>query len=171
MAVNKIKRGRALNALIKAGMDAALARATVSEIDLKKPFGPQIADLVEEDPELFGLDADGNEIETEEEPAEDDKPKTAREQIAARLMGKGASEFVERKTYRRPADAVRPSNASKAAREAAAHLVKNSTRNTPPVRKWSESGPRDLNANGRATAAPPRQRPASADSIAAKLRR
>ncbi|MFH9575707.1 hypothetical protein ACH4MG_34895 [Streptomyces sp. NPDC017454] len=164
MAVNKNKRTRAVNALTKAGMDAALARATVSGLDLDKPFGPQIAALAEDVPELFepAPDADpADEDDTE------DQPKTAREKIAARLTGRGATDLVERLTYRRPADAERPSTASKAAREAAAHLVKHTTKNTPPARKWYSDEPKSLNTGPRLV----RERPASADQLAARLRR
>ncbi|MFD5625277.1 hypothetical protein [Streptomyces sp. NPDC127072] len=163
MAINKIKLGKAITALTAAGMDPAMAKSAARLLNLDAPLAPQIADLVEEDPELFGLDADGNEIEAEED-AEDDKSKTALERQIAILKGEGTTEFVKRMAYRRPADAERPSNASKAAREAAAHLVKNTTKRTPPVVPYVVPNP--LNHG---PAAPRREIPESAKRLAARL--
>lgn len=144
MAVSKIKMSNARRALIAAGMSRTMARAGLKLLDLNEPLAPQITALAEEDPELFGLDADGNPLDDEPDD-EDTRPMTASEAVAARL--KGNSEHIQRKTYRRPAE-PRPSTASKAAQENAAHLRKNSTRNTPPAQQWRDGGPRDLNANG-----------------------
>jgi len=88
MAVSKIKITKAVGALIKAGMSPATARNAVKLLDFSQAIGPQIADLVEEDPELFGLDADGNELPDETDDAEeDDTPMTAAEAKRARAMG------------------------------------------------------------------------------------
>ncbi|MGW5231801.1 hypothetical protein ACWEQU_05785 [Streptomyces nodosus] len=86
MAISKIKITKAVGALIKAGMSPATARNAVKLLDFSEAIGPQIADLVEEDPELFGLDADGNELPDDDQDT-DDTPMTAAEAKAARLRG------------------------------------------------------------------------------------
>ncbi|WP_327698853.1 hypothetical protein [Streptomyces sp. NBC_00459] len=162
--VNNIKRSKAVSALRKAGMSPAAASNSVSLLDLDEPLPEQIAELQADAPDLFGLDEDGNPL-PEEEDEQDDTPKTAREKIVERLMGKGASDFVERVAYRRPADAERPSTASKAAREAAAHLRKNSSgRNKPPVVPYVVPNP--INHG---PVAPRREIPESAKRLAARL--
>ena len=156
MAVNKIKRGKAIAALTKAGMAQSTAERYVRMLDLDKPLAPQITELAEDMADLFGNVTDDDEDDTS------DGSMTARETIAARL--KGGSEHMERKTFRREAQ-PRPSTAPATAREAAEHLTKNLTRNAPPVQKWREPV-RDIN-----TTLPTRERPASADALAARLRR
>ncbi|MCL6738006.1 hypothetical protein [Streptomyces neyagawaensis] len=163
MAVSKIKMSNARRALIEAGMSRTMARGALRLLDLSEPLKPQIVALAEEDPELFGLDADGNPLPDDDD-AEDDTPMTAREAVAARL--KGGSQHIQRKTYRRTAE-PRPSTASKSAQENAAHLRKNSTRNTPPAQQWREPV-RDINAGHVAPAERPKD--SSADRLANRLR-
>lgn len=158
--INKIKRTKAIGALRKAGMSYENAVRHVSYLDLEEAFGPQIEELAEDFPDLFEPATDEDDTDATED---DDRPMTAHEAMMSRLRG----EHIERKTYRRTAE-ERPSTASKAAQDAAAHLTQGLGNNKPPTRKWYTDGPRDLNANG--SAQPPRQRPASADVLAAKLR-
>lgn len=136
MAVNKIKRGKAVSALIASGMAPSTAARYVRMLDLDKPLAPQIAELAEDMADLFGAtDADDSETDAEES-------MTAREAQAARLLGN--SEHLQRRTFRRTAQ-ERPSTAPATAQEAAAHLLKNSGRNTPPTQRWVEPV-RDINA-------------------------
>lgn len=160
MAVSKIKMSNARRALIEAGMSRTMARGALRLLDLNEPLKPQIEALAEEDPELFGLDADGNPLSDDD--AEDDTPMTAAEAKAARLRG---TAHLKGTTFRRPAQ-PRPSTASKAAREAAAHLTSNHRETPPPVRKYIEPV-RDLNAGAKQFN---RERPSSADALANRLR-
>jgi hypothetical protein len=159
--VNKIKRDKAISALRKAGMPSATAASLWRLLDLSQPLADQITALAEEDPELFGLDADGNPLDDTSE--EDDTPMTAREAQRARL--KGNSEHIQKRTFRRTAT-ERPSQASKSAQEAAAHLRANTGRNTPPTRRYIEPLP-DINAGTPATR---REPGSSAQALAARLR-
>lgn len=84
--VNKIKRDKAISALRKAGMDPSTAASLWKLLDLSAPLADQITALAEEDPELFGLDADGNPLDDTSE--EDTRPMTAREAQRARLSGR-----------------------------------------------------------------------------------
>lgn len=164
MAVSKIKMSNARRALIDAGMSRTMARACLRLLDLNEPLGPQIADLVEEDPELFGLDAEGNPLDdADNSDAEDDdeRPMTAAEAKVARLRGTN-NPLV----HKRPRT-ERPSTASKSAQEAAAHLRAHSKDNPPPVRKYVEPV-RDINAGHKP---PTRQPNSSANALAARLRR
>lgn len=156
--INKVKRDKAIAALKKAGASTVVAASMWRLLDLDENLDPQIAELVEEDPEMFAPDAD-------EEPDDAERSMTVREATDARL--KGNSEHMVRKAYRRTAE-PRPSTASKSAQEAAAHLRKNSTRNPPPVRKYIAELP-DLNAHAKQF---DRERPAnsSANKIADRLR-
>ncbi|WP_327747981.1 hypothetical protein [Streptomyces europaeiscabiei] len=81
MAVNKIKFGRALKALKAAGMSSELAFRYVAMLDLDSPLKPQIVELAEEMPDMFGLD------DTDTDEDEDDTPMSAREAKVARLKG------------------------------------------------------------------------------------
>lgn len=104
--VNKIQRGKAIAALKKAGMSNAHAETYLKMLDLGEPLKPQIEELAEEMPDLFGLDDDG---EPEEDDAdEDDTPMTAREAQIARLRG------------RHPLTPPRPTGTTAAERNAAA---------------------------------------------------
>lgn len=163
MAVSKIKMSNARRALIQAGMSRTMARAGLKLLDLNEPLAPQIEALAEEDPELFGLDADGNPLDddTSDEDDEDTRPMTVAEAKVARLRGTN-NPLV----HKRPRT-ERPSTASKAAQEAAAHLRAHSKDNPPPTRKYIEPV-RDINAGHKPDTRP---RPASADALAARLRR
>lgn len=163
MAVSKIKMSNARRALIAAGMSRSMARAGLKLLDLNEPLGPQIEALAEEDPELFGLDADGNPLDDSTDDEPDDKPMTTAERKLAALRG----DNIQRQAFRREAE-PRPSTASKSAQEAAAHLRKGVGNNKPPTRKWYDGGPRDINAGHKPDTRP---RPASADALAARLRR
>ncbi|MFE2293691.1 hypothetical protein [Streptomyces sp. NPDC059452] len=161
MAVSKIKMSNARRALIEAGMSRTMARGALRLLDLSEPLKPQIVALAEEDPELFGLDADGNPLPDDDD-AEDERPMTVREATNARLRG---TAHLKGTTFRRPAQ-PRPSTASKAAQEAAAHLTSNHRETPPPVRKYIEPV-RDLNAGAKQFN---RERPSSADALANRLR-
>lgn len=163
MPISKIKLGKARKALTTAGMSPALAAQSVALLDLDKPLAPQIVELAKEDPELFGLDENGEPL-PDEEGAEDDRPMSAQEAKMARIRGVG--EHLKRKTYRRPADAQRPSTAGKGAREAADHLTKNTTKNTPPVKKWYADEPKPLSHVPAPTRAAPSD---TAQKLAARL--
>ncbi|MFZ4273255.1 hypothetical protein ACOZFM_11115 [Streptomyces arboris] len=78
--INKVQRDKAIAALKKAGAPAAVAASMWRLLDLAENLDPQIAELVEEDPELFAPDED-------EEP-EDDTPMTAQEAKRARAHGR-----------------------------------------------------------------------------------
>ncbi|MXM65534.1 hypothetical protein GR925_19265 [Streptomyces sp. HUCO-GS316] len=158
--VNKIKRDKAISALRKAGMDPSTAASLWKLLDLSAPLADQITALAEEDPELFGLDADGNPLDDSSD--EDTRPMTRAEATAARLRG----EHVEGMTYRSKGK-ERPSTAGKAAQENAAHLVENSKTSSPPARRWYADPPKGIPGN---TAAPTRERSASAAALADKLR-
>src|SRR4051812_1240808 len=54
MAVNKIKRGKAVSALIASGMAPSTAARYVRMLDLDQPLAPQIAELAEDMADLFG---------------------------------------------------------------------------------------------------------------------
>ncbi|MEW2425022.1 hypothetical protein AB0911_31305 [Streptomyces nigra] len=153
--INKIKRGRAVLALTQAGMAHSTAERYVRMLDLDAPLKDQIIALAEDLPDLFGDDTEDD---------GDDKPMTAREATAARL--RGGSEHIARKTFRRPAE-ERPSTAPATAQEAAAHLRKNSTRNTPPAQQWREPV---RNINDGHASAPARPAHSSADRLAARLK-
>ncbi|WP_405925716.1 hypothetical protein [Streptomyces sp. NBC_00035] len=105
-------------------MPAAMAKTGWKFLDLDQPLVPQIQELAEEDPELFGLDENGNELSAEED-TEDDTLMTPSEALVDRLKPPApkpaegqttaqalASGFVR---DRRP----RPSNASASARKIA----------------------------------------------------
>lgn len=125
--IKKVQRDKAIAALKKAGAPAAVAASMWRLLDLEENLDPQIAELVEEDPELFASTA------TDED---DDTPElTPAEVVRDRL--RGGSEHLERKAFRRPAE-ERPSTASKAAQEAAAHLLKNHSETPAPVRKYRD---------------------------------
>ncbi|MFI0143835.1 hypothetical protein [Streptomyces globisporus] len=163
MAVSKIKMSNARRALIEAGMSRTMARGALRLLDLSEPLKPQIVALAEEDPELFGLDADGNPLDdadNSDSEDEDERPMTLAEAKVARLRGTN-NPLV----FKRP-HTERKSTASKTAQEAAAHLRATSKDNPPPVRKYIEPV-RDLN-NG---PAPARQPNSSANALAARLRR
>lgn len=147
MAIRKAKITKAQNALIKAGMPAALTKSAWRLLDLDKPLDEQIIALAEDDPELF---------EPAEDDSEDDTP--APVDKVARLRGEG-NPYV----YRRPATA-RPSTASKAAQEAAAHLRPKD--NPPPTRqRWEPV--RDINPGHKPLT---REPSASAKALAARLK-
>lgn len=139
MAVNKIKMGKAIAALRKAGMSSALAKKSWRFLDLDKPFDPQIAEFVEEDPELFGLDEDGNELPDEEPEDEDDTPMTVREAQRARL--KGGSAHLEKRTFRQPAQ-ERKSTAPESAQKAAAHLREGHNDSAPNTPRYYTDAPK-----------------------------
>ncbi|MFM9627320.1 hypothetical protein ACKI10_06830 [Streptomyces galilaeus] len=126
MRINKVKRDKAIAALKKAGASPALAATLWKMLDLDQPLVPQIQELGEEDPELFDLSDD------DQDAPEDDEPQTAREQQIARLKGDG----LAARTFRRPAQ-ERPSNASAAAREAAAHLLKGHNASAPATSRYT----------------------------------
>lgn len=71
MAVNKIKRGKAVSALIASGMAPSTAARYVRMLDLDKPLAPQIAELAEDMADLFGAtdtsDTDAEESMTAQE--------------------------------------------------------------------------------------------------------
>jgi hypothetical protein len=162
MAVNKIKRGKAINALISAGMDSATANNLWRALDLDKPLKAQIVEFAKEDPELFGMNADGTPLDNEDEDDEDTRPMTAKEAVAARARG---TAHLKGMTYRRKAT-PRPSTASKSAQEAAAHLVSNSKTSPPPTRKYIEPV-RDINGGHKPLTREPN---ASAKALAARLK-
>jgi len=148
--INKVQRDKAIAALKKAGAPAAVAASMWRLLELDESLDPQIAKLVEEDPELFATD-------TDEEP----ELMTHGEAVRARLAGSR----VERMTFRRPAQ-ERPSTAPATAREAAAHLLKNHSETPAPVRKYIEPV-RDINAGTPATR---REPSAAAQALAARLK-
>ena len=151
------KMSNARRALIKAGMSRSMARDSLDLLDLDKPIAPQIIALAEEEPELFGMDADGNPLDK----GDDDRPMTRNEAIAARLRG----DHVEGMTYRSKARRG-PVTQSKSAREAADHLVANHKDTPPPVRQYIEPV-RDINAGH----APLTREPnSSARALAARLK-
>ena len=138
MAVNKAKRTKAIGALRKEGMSAENAVRHLKYLDMDEPFGPQIEELREDFPTLFEPATD--DAEDKSKPTEDAKPPTTMERKIAALRG----ENVQRQTFKRTAT-PRPSTASKAAQEAAAHLTKNTGKNLPPTQKWV-APVRDINA-------------------------
>lgn len=144
--INKVQRGKAIAALKKAGAPESVATSMWRLLDLSKNLDPQIAELVEEDPELFATDD-----------AEDDTP--APVDKVARLRGEGNPY-----AFRRPATA-RPSTASKAAQEAAAHLTRGKE-SPAPVQKYREPV-RDINAGHKPLT---REPSAAAKSLAARLK-
>ena len=82
MAIRKNKITRAQNALIKAGMPAALTKSAWRLLDLDADLSPQIVALAEEDPELF------EPLDTEDDSEEDDTPMTPDEAKRARAQGR-----------------------------------------------------------------------------------
>ncbi|MEW2311778.1 hypothetical protein AB0918_24580 [Streptomyces sp. NPDC006864] len=88
MAVSKIKMSNARRALIQAGMSRTMARGALRLLDLNEPLKPQIEALAEEDPELFGLDADGNPLDAADDPDDDERPMTPAEAKRSRLQGR-----------------------------------------------------------------------------------
>ncbi|MDX3522047.1 hypothetical protein [Streptomyces scabiei] len=151
--VNKLKRDKAISALITAGMDTATANSSWRLLDLDKPLKDQIVALAEEDPELFDATDDSD---------DDGTPMTAREAVAARAKG---TAHLKGMVYRRKAT-PRPSTASKSAQEAAAHLVSNSKTSPPPSRKYIEPV-RDINGGHKPLT---REPSASAKALAARLK-
>ncbi|MGW5568484.1 hypothetical protein ACWEWD_34400 [Streptomyces tendae] len=85
MAVNKIKRGKAIVALVKAGMAQSTAERYVRMLDIDKPLAPQIAELAEDMADLFGLDDEGNPAPDEDD--DTDEPMSPREALRSRLSG------------------------------------------------------------------------------------
>ncbi|UQA37497.1 hypothetical protein [Streptomyces sp. HNA39] len=150
--INKLKRDKAISALVAAGMAQSTAARYVRMLDLDSPLKDQIIGLAEDLPDLFGADDDTEDT---------DEPMTAREAAAARLRGSRVQDMA----FRRPAQ-ERPSSAPATAQEAAAHLRKNTGRNKPPTRQYIEPV-RDINA---ATPAPAREPSASAKALAARLK-
>ncbi|MFD8174998.1 hypothetical protein [Streptomyces sp. NPDC059709] len=82
MAVNKIKRGKAILALTKAGMAHSTAERYVRMLDLDKPLAEQIAELAEDMADLFGSATD------DDETGDTDEPMTAAQAVRARLSGR-----------------------------------------------------------------------------------
>ncbi|MEV5810989.1 hypothetical protein [Streptomyces mutabilis] len=77
--IKKVQRDKAIAALKKAGAPSAVAASMWRLLDLEENLDPQIAELVEEDPELFASTA------TDED---DDAPElTPGEALRARLSG------------------------------------------------------------------------------------
>ncbi|MGO4418124.1 hypothetical protein AB4Z54_05010 [Streptomyces sp. MCAF7] len=159
--MNKAKRTKAIGALRKEGMSAENAVRHLKYLDMDEPFGPQIEELREDFPTLFEPATDTDD-KSKGKPADDDRPMTRAEVIAARLRG----EHVEGMTYR--SKGTRGSTTtSKSAQANADHLRAHSKTAPPPVRKWVHE-PKDLNA-GHASA-PQRPATSSADQIAARLK-
>ncbi|MFE3516664.1 hypothetical protein [Streptomyces sp. NPDC059166] len=79
--INKIKRDKAVAALVAAGMAPSTAARYVRMLDLDKPLAEQIAELAEDMADLFGA--------TDEDDTEDtdDEPMTAAEALRSRLSG------------------------------------------------------------------------------------
>ncbi|WP_329332569.1 hypothetical protein OG866_07020 [Streptomyces sp. NBC_00663] len=130
MAIRKNDVNKAISALVKAGMDQATAQSAWRLLDLSEPLAPQIAELAEEDPELFEP--------AEDDSDEDDTPMTPREAQRARMTGghrTAATNVVPRKEGERAGDYVArvlvstktpgsrtPSTASAAAHKTAASV-------------------------------------------------
>lgn len=80
MAVNKIKRDKAIAALVKAGMAPSTAARYVRMLDINEPLAPQIAELAEDLADLFDGSTDDN--------TEDEEPMTAAQAVRSRLSGR-----------------------------------------------------------------------------------
>lgn len=130
--INKVQRDKAIAALKKAGAPAAVAANVWRLLDLDENLDPQIAELVEEDPDLFATDTD------EEHEAE---PPTTQERKAARARGEGNPY-----AFKRPAQPRPQPTATKSALEIAEFVRPKGQDNPPPSRKWYDGGPRDINA-------------------------
>ncbi|MEU6616696.1 hypothetical protein [Streptomyces parvus] len=158
MAVNKIKRTKAIGALRKAGVshENAVRILRHGYLDPEEAFGPQIEDLREDFPHYF-------EPATDDAPAgkgDDPKPQTTMERKIARLRGEG-NPLVHK--HERP---ERKSTASAAAQEIAAHITPKGPGNKPPSQQWREPV-RDINGGH----APLTREPnASAQQLAARLK-
>lgn len=128
--INKVQRDKAIAALKKAGAPAAVAASMWRLLDLDENLDQQIADLVEEDPELFASTED-------EEP--EDEPPTTQERKAARARGEGNPY-----AFKRPAQPRPQPTATKSALEIAEFYQAGKPGNLPPVQKYMEPV-RDIN--------------------------
>ncbi|MFF1299976.1 MULTISPECIES: hypothetical protein [unclassified Streptomyces] len=81
--VNKIKRDKAVAALVAAGMAPSTAARYVRMLDLDSPLAPQITELAEDLSDLFGDATD-----TEDDSDQDETPMTAAEAKRSRIQGR-----------------------------------------------------------------------------------